>query len=121
MSNQASENSILNDVINKDIIDLLGLTNVTPEKQEEYRKKATETIFNDAMSVVADLLVEQNLMDEFEKVGPSEEEKREFLLTHDIDFDQVLFNSAIAYKAKMKTVADMLDAGVTLVDKAKES
>jgi|GEM_PF-1029333 len=118
MSNQKRANSVIGDVIKNDIIDVLGLSDLPKEKQEEYRKLAIETVNNRTFSRITDMLLEKGAIEEFEKKDRDEKEIKEFLLKHGINLEELLAEEALIYKAQMKTVADLLDAGIDMQVKA---
>jgi hypothetical protein len=114
LGGQMSSDTIVSDIISKDIIDLLDLGNLPQEKQEEYRKLATQTVCNRAFSRLTDLLEEKGLLDEYQKVPEDDRSVREFLTKNEIDLDNLVAEEAVTYKAQMKTLNDVLNVGITL-------
>lgn len=119
MTSAPLKDSVISDVIDKDIIELLGLTNLPKEKQDEYREKATETIYDRAFTRITNELEEKGLIAEFEKVAEDEATMQAFLIQHGIDQEKYLIEETLVYKAQMKSAADILDAGVAVATKSE--
>lgn len=113
MDNAKSE-TIISDIVSKDIIDLLDLGNLPSEKQEEYRKLAVETVNDRSFSRLTDILEEKGLLDEFQNVEETEGVIREFLTKNDIDLDNLIAEEAVLYKAQMKSINDAIMAGLPI-------
>jgi len=90
MTNAPLKDSVISDVIEKDIIELLGLENLPKEKQDEYREKATQTIYDRAFTRITDELDEKGVIAEFEKVAEDETAMKTFLTEHGIDPEKYL-------------------------------
>jgi len=119
MTDQTMEDSGANDVIEKDIIELLGLTNLPKEKQDEYRQKASETIYDRAFTRITKLLEEKGKLPEFEKVAQDEVKMKEFLFQNGIELEKLMTEETLIYKAQMKTVAEVLDTGISVATKSE--
>lgn len=112
MTDQTSEDSIIKDVIEKDIIDLLELSNLPKEKQDEYRKIAADTIYDRAFTRITEELESLGAFDEFQEKANDEKLLKEFLSSHGIELEKVLLEETVAYKAQMKTISDLMKIGV---------
>lgn len=113
MDNAKSE-TIVSDIVSKDIIDLLDLGNLPAEKQEEYRKLAVETVNDRSFSRLTDILEEKGLLEEFQNIEENEETIRGFLTRNDIDLDNLIAEEAVIYKAQMKSINDAIVAGLPI-------
>lgn len=119
MTDQTAKSSQIDDIVNGDIIALLGLEKLPEDKQEEYRDRAAETIYNRAFNRLTDTLDEMGKMAEFEAVIDDEEKTRLFLSQNGIDLDQVMLEETMLYKSQMKNVADVLNAGINISANSK--
>lgn len=118
MSSQQVQDSLVSDIVKKDLIDLLGLNDLPEEKKEEYRKTAAETVYNRAFIRATDMLEEMGLLEEYQKEDRDEEGTKTFFKSHGIDLEQLLKDEALIYKTQMKMTADLLDAGIDVKAKA---
>lgn len=105
------------DVIQKDLIELLGLSHLSEAEQNAYRKTAEETITNNVFTRLTNELDEMGLLPEFEKVAADETATISFLAEQGISLDDTFLEETYLYKAKMKTVADVLSAGIDVTPK----
>jgi hypothetical protein len=106
--------TIVSDVISKDIIDLLELSNLPQERQDEFRRQAEETIGNRTFSQLTDIVEEKGLLDEFQKVSENDTAIREFLTKNGIDLDAIIAEETVLYKAQMKTMNDLINTGISV-------
>lgn len=119
MITASSNDTIIRDILEKDIVELLGLESLPKEKQEEYRKKASETIYNRAFTRIVDLLEEKGLLSEFEAITDNDSATEEFLKQNGIDLKGLIIDESLAYKTQMKIAADLLDFGIDVTPKSK--
>ena len=119
MPSQTSDDAIISDILNKDIIALLGLENLPVEQQEEYRQKALQTVNDRAFVRITDILDGKGLLEAFEAEDRDEVGTTAWLAEHGIDLEQMMVEEALLYKAQMKTMADVIDAGIDITPKAE--
>lgn len=87
------------DLINKDILDLMGYQNLTEEEKRNHYTRMLETIQNRAIARVGDLLSNED-----QKTWESlqtDEEKKQFLASKNINLDQIMAEETLLYKAEM--------------------
>ncbi len=90
------------ELINKDILELMGVTNLPEEKRRELYSKMLDTIQNRVIARVADKLSDQDL-EEWKQVTESGDKAKmeEFLKSRNIDIAQLMFQEALLYKTEM--------------------
>ena len=120
MPNQLLSDSAVNDILEKDIIVLLGLEKLPKEKQDEYRQKAIETILDRVFVRITNTLDEMGKLADYEKVVNDEERAMIFLADNGLDLEQILIEETMYYKTQMKTVVDLLDAGINVKVKSAQ-
>jgi hypothetical protein len=109
-----ADDKILSDIISKDIIELLDLGDLPKEKQEEYRKLAIETVTNRTFARLTDILEEKKLLDDFEKVESTDQAIGDFLSKNEINFNDIVSEETVIYKAQMKTINDAISVGISV-------
>lgn len=109
-----ADDTILSDIISKDIIELLDLGDLPAEKQEEYRKLAIETVTNRVFARLTDILEEKKLLEDFEKVESTDQAIGDFLSKNEIDFNDIVSEETVIYKAQMKTINDAISVGISV-------
>lgn len=109
-------------IINTDIIELLGLTRLSPEKQEEFRKQVVDTIQNRVMARVDEIIKAKGKAEEFARIE-NEEEIEKFLKDNGIDTEKLFLEESIYYKSQMVVAAKYADVGLkaTIKQQAEES
>lgn len=110
----AKTDTVISDILSKDIIDLLGLQNLPKDKQDEYRKLAEKTVNDRAFVRLTNLLEEKGLIDEFENNSSNDASMQEFLSKNDIDLNQLIAEEAVVYKAEMSAINDVLATGLMI-------
>lgn len=102
----------ISDIIDKDIIELLDLTSLPEEQKNDFRQKAVDTVNNRIFVRLTNLLDEKGIITQFEDINQNgEEETKKFLEENGISLNQIAVEESAIYKAEMKVVADMVDAG----------
>jgi len=100
----------IDDLLEKDIIELLGLEHLEENQKKDLRAKIMKTVENRVILRLNEELKEKNLLEEFEKIT-DEAEIRKFLANHDINTDQMFLEEALLLKTQLKTSADYIDLG----------
>jgi len=90
------------DILNKDILELLGLQNVPEEKKKELYTKMLATIQNRVVARIADKLTKTDL-EEWKKltVGKDQQKMGDFLQAKGIDPIQMMTQEALIYKTEL--------------------
>lgn len=90
------------DIINKDILELMGVSNIPEEKKRELYTKMIETIENRAINQIANMLSEKDT-EEWKKIAETKDKQKEdqFLKSKNIDLVQIMLNQTLLYKAEM--------------------
>ena len=98
--------------ISSDVIDLMGLSNLPEEKKQELREKIISTIENRALARIMGMIKERNKLEELEKLEGKEALAKFFTENH-IPYEDIFSEEALAYKAQLKTAAEITDVGFT--------
>jgi len=90
------------DIINKDILEILNLKNLPNNKKQEFYQKMTETIQNRVMAKILDGLNE-NEKEEFTKLLDENDKQKieEFLKSHGVDTAKLMLEESVIYKTEM--------------------
>jgi len=90
------------DILNKDILELMGAQNLPQEKKQEIYQKMIETIQNRVIAKILDQLSEQDA-EEWKKLLDSGDKQKaeEFLKTKQIDVAKLMLEESIIYKTEM--------------------
>jgi len=97
--------------ISADVIDLMGLKDLPDEDKKNMREKIIRTIENRALARIAELLKEKGKTEELEKIE-DEEAILKFFSDNEIPYEDIFTEEALAYKAQLKTAADMTSVGL---------
>jgi hypothetical protein len=94
------------DIINKDILDLMGARDMPEEKKKELYTKMLETIQNRVIARVADAIGDGE-MPEWERLAKEGDKTKmeEFLKSKDIDIAKLYLQEALIYKTEMVNLA----------------
>lgn len=90
------------EIIEKDILELMGFTTLSEEKKQELYKKINEMVENRTASQIYDRLNETD-RDEYDKLISSEKNKEayDFLKARDIDINEILLTETIMLKLEL--------------------
>jgi hypothetical protein len=90
------------DIIKKDVLELMGFTTLTQEKKDELHKKIEEAVRNRVAARVFDELSEEDRK-QYEKLTDEEKfkEANDFLKSKSIDVDSWFVQEAIAMKLEL--------------------
>lgn len=90
------------DILNKDILELLGVKDMEEAKKNELYKKMLDTIQNNAFLRILDSLSQED-SDKFQELidGDNPESIKDFLKEHDIDLQKIMMEEALIYKSDM--------------------
>lgn len=103
----------INDLINKDILDILGLSKIEEKKKDELREKIVATVENRVLRRITDELEKNNKFDDFEKLIAEDKSVDEFLSENGISPERIFAEEAISYKAKLKASSNLIDIGLS--------
>lgn len=97
------------DLIQKDVLELMGFTNLEQSKKDDLHKKIQTTIENRVAARILDMLSEedQEKYDKIIEVGDSEE-GFEFLISRDIDAAEYMAEEMILMKIELLFDAKMV-------------
>lgn len=101
MANLVSDQEIKN-VLEKDLLELIGGANLPPEKKQELYTKMAETVQNRAIARIFDQLSDEEGQ-ELDKLidGGDQNKVDEYLKSKNIDITSVLTQEAVIYKTEM--------------------
>lgn len=92
----------LKELLDKDLLELIGGANLPPEKKQELYTKMAETVQNRAIARIYDKLSEAEGKQLDQLIDQDEKNKiDEFLKTKGIDITSLLVQEAIIYKSEM--------------------
>lgn len=101
----------LNDILDKDIFELIGGENLSEEKKKELYLKIGETIENRVIARIDDRLNEQEREEWLKLIDEGDKAKmEEFLRSKNIDVAKMMVEEALIYKMEI----------VSLFEKSKE-
>lgn len=99
----------IDDLLDKDIMELLGFNRKSKEEQDVLREKIITTVENRFWERVYQILKGKNLVDKFKEAGDDEEKQRAVFKEADIDPDGMFMEEALLIKVQLKTASDFLD------------
>jgi len=101
-SSLSSDDTSTEDILNKDILELMGAKNMPEEKKQELYQKMMETVQNRVIGKVADMLEGENL-EKFKELAQAQKklELEEFLKSQGINLSKVMLQEALFYKTEM--------------------
>lgn len=93
--------------LDTDILELLGVKNVSGEERDKIYKKMTDTILNRVIARIDDELKTNQHRDEFKKLLKEGDDKKtgEYLHTLGIDVQKMVINEAMIYKTELVSLA----------------
>lgn len=100
-------------LVNKDLLEIMGLDKISEEKKVELREKMAATIENRVFRRVTKELTEKGKFDEFEKIAQDDKDPSEFLKKNGINTERIYIEEAILYKSQMKVAANFVDIGLS--------
>lgn len=113
MDSSNAKATLASDIMQKDIFDLIGLSDLDEAKKDGLREKFTTTIENNVFASLTNDLVDAKLLGDFEKLK-TDKEYEKFFKEHNIDMEQYFIEEALRLKAQLKTASDLINAGVKL-------
>lgn len=101
----ADLNKDVDDIINKDILEILGASNMSDEEKLNLYKKISDTIENRVFVRIDDKLTDVDV-EEWKKVLDTADTKQiqTFLQSKNIDFMKMLIEEALIYKTEIATL-----------------
>lgn len=105
-TNQAHDDISYDDLLGKDILDILGLVDISKEEQDNIKDVMEKTIKNRIISRVIDSLSDEEI-DIWENLK-TKEEKVEFLTNHKLNLEKIALEEALIYKYEMARLVQMM-------------
>ena len=101
-SNPPTDGTSTEDILNKDILELMGAKNMPEEKKQELYQKMMETIQNRMIGKAFDLLEEKDKA-EFKRLAEEQKksELEEFLKARGINLSKMMLQESLLYKTEM--------------------
>jgi len=100
----------IDDFVKKDVLDILGLSNLPEDKKNELREKIVSTIQNRVFRRITKELEAKGKLKDFKSA--SDDTIEDFFKTSGIDTDKIFVEEALAFKAQLKASANMVDLGL---------
>jgi len=97
--------------ISTDVIELMGLSDLPEDDKKAMREKIIRTIENRALARIAKMLEEKGKTAELEGIE-EEEAILKFFDDNAIPYEDIFTEEALAYKAQLKTAAEMASVGL---------
>lgn len=109
------------DIINKDILELLGGVNLPQEKKDELYAKMLETIRFRAITAVDAMLNDDDRKKWIEFIDKDDKDGgMNFLKTKGIDLTKIMLDEALNYKTEVVIYADYLKSVTKAVEKINQ-
>lgn len=94
------------DLLNKDILELMGYQNLTPEEKQEHYTRMLETIQNRVICRVDDLISPEDQEEWMNTVkSKTDQEKMDYLKSKNIHVDKIMAEESLLYKAEIVRAA----------------
>lgn len=107
--NYPSPDSETDEIINKDIFELMGVSEMPPEQKQQLFRQMEETVQKRAMAKIDDQLPEPDKAQFKQLIDTgTPDQLLEFLKARNIDLNQALTHETLAYKAEMAKLANPL-------------
>lgn len=110
------------DVINKDILELMGISDLPEEEKIELYNKILATVQNRVIARVADAMDEATTQEWLEVKKTGDKAKMDqFMISKDIDINKLMLQESLIYKTELAQLATPLrQARAKLDTKPKE-
>lgn len=97
------------DILNKDILELIGAQNLPDDKKKQLYQKMLETIQNRSITRILDQLSD-NDAEEFKTILDSGDQPKadQFLKSKGIDIRQIMLQESIIYKTEMTELSKQI-------------
>lgn len=105
-TNQAHDDISYDDLLGKDILDILGLVDISEDEQKKIKDVMEKTIKNRIISRVVDSLSDEEV-DKWEKLQ-TKEEKVEFLTNHKLNLEKIALEEALIYKYEIARLVKVM-------------
>lgn len=100
-------------LVSRDIIDVMGLSNLEEKKKQALRGKILETVQNRVFNRIVREIKKKNKVDEYEKLTEDTAVEK-FFSDNNIDEEKIFLEEALYYKAQLATASKVADAGFAL-------
>jgi len=106
----AGTNGEADDLMSKDILELMGAKDMSGEQQAELYKKMMETIDTRVTMKIEDLLSDEDVDKLFELTKErNADEVIEFLTQRNVDIKKIYLDEVVLYKAEMVELAKIMN------------
>ncbi len=114
MNNSSTANASVDDIINKDVLELMGAQNMPEAQKNELYNQMLRTIQNRVIAKVGEMLDEKD-MDEWDKLAKESDPAKanQFLESKSIDVEQLMLQESLAYKAQMVAMSQPIRDAAT--------
>lgn len=121
LSEKYDDNVTYQDIIEKDILDLMGFTELTPEKRDHLHQKIQTTLENRVAEQIFDRLSEtdRNLYDNL-LIEQKNDEAGKFLIDRSIIAEEILSTEALIMKLELYEDSKVVRAEATKVVEKKQ-
>jgi len=95
----------IEDIINKDILELMGAKNMSDEEKLKLYKKIADTIYDRVFIKIDNMLSDKDVED-WKKVLDTKDSKQiqEFLQSKNIDFMKMVLEESLIYKTEITSL-----------------
>lgn len=94
------------DLLNKDILELMGYQNLTDQEKQEHYSRMLETIQNRVICRVDDLISPEDQEEWMNTVkSKTDQEKMDYLKSKNIHVDKIMAEESLLYKAEIVRAA----------------
>ena len=99
----------LQDLLDKDTLELIGGENLPEEKKQELYQKMAETVQNRVIARIDDKLSEEERQEWMKLLDENDKTKmEEYLRSKDIDISKMLVEEAVIYKTEITSLFQKL-------------
>lgn len=101
----SSQQQLVDDILKKDILEILGAQNMSDEEKEKLYLKMADAVQERVIIRIHDRLNDQEV-EEWKKVLETDDKNQiqSFLNSHNIDFIKMLLEEAVIYKTEIATL-----------------
>jgi hypothetical protein len=109
-SDKVNQNEI-DDLVNKDIIELLDLKNLDEKKQNELREKILETVQSRVFTRIIQDIESLGKLSEYDQINDDNAIEK-FFIDNNINLEEYFVEEVFLIKSQLKTSADLIDYGL---------
>lgn len=94
----------INDLADKDILEIIGLGNLDEEKKQKLRGKILETVQNRVFKRIIELLEKKGKISEYENIV-DDKSVEDFFRDNGINYEAIFLEEALFYKSQLKAAS----------------